>query len=210
VIDLADPDIGGVLSRARGALAADGVREDGCAFEWTGQYLRLEAATTRLVAMSTLTLLLVLGLLAIHLRCARRVGIVVAGLPCTIAGGLWLMYVLGYAWSFASMVGFLALAGVATEFCVVMLLYLDQASAPEGVASLATVKRGALLRLRPKAMTVAVILGGLVPLMLADGAGVDVMRRIAAPIVGGMVTAPLFSLLLAPALYLRAFGRRAP
>jgi copper/silver efflux system protein len=209
-LDLADPDTGGVLTRARAALAAAGVREDGYTVEWTGQYLRLEAATTRLVAMSTLTLVLVLGLLAIHLRCARRVAIVVAGLPCAVSGGLWLMLFLGYAWSFASMVGFLALAGVATEFCVVMLLYLDQASAAAGGTSLATVKRGALLRLRPKAMTVAVILGGLVPLMLADGAGVDVMRRIAAPIIGGMVTAPLFSLLLAPALYLRAFGKASP
>jgi Cu(I)/Ag(I) efflux system membrane protein CusA/SilA len=209
-LDLADQDTGGVLSRARAALGAAGVREDGYALQWTGQYLRLEAATTRLIAMSTLTLVLVLGLLAIHLRCARRVAIVVAGLPCAVAGGLWLMYMLGYAWSFASMVGFLALAGVATEFSVVMLLYLDQASMAAGGTSLEAVKCGALLRLRPKAMTVAVILGGLVPLMLADGAGVDVMRRIAAPIIGGMVTAPLFSLLLAPALYLRTFGKAHP
>jgi Cu(I)/Ag(I) efflux system membrane protein CusA/SilA len=111
-------------------------------------------------------------------------------------------------------VGFIALAGVAAEFCVVMLLYLDHemralpglSEAVPRAASRSAVIRGALLRLRPKTMTVAVILGGLLPLMISEGPGVDVMRPVAAPVIGGMLTAPLFSLLVVPALYLMIFG----
>jgi Cu(I)/Ag(I) efflux system membrane protein CusA/SilA len=123
---------------------------------------------------------------------------------------------LGYQWSFASAVGFLALAGVAAEFCVVMLLYLDQEVALDGTRGTqvsaerlrAAVVRGAVLRLRPKTMTVAVILGGLLPLLVSNGVGMDVMHPVAAPMIGGMITAPLFSLLVVPAIYL-AFVARA-
>jgi Cu(I)/Ag(I) efflux system membrane protein CusA/SilA len=156
--------------------------------------------------------------LFLHFSCWRRVGIVLASLPFAATGAAWMIYLLDFRWSFATAVGFLALAGVAAEFCVVMLLYLDQALADRastqgGDTTLGirqAVTRGALLRLRPKTMTVAVILGGLVPLMLAEGAGIDVMRRIAAPMVGGMITAPLFSLLVVPSLYLWLVGGSAP
>ena len=216
LLDLGDSAAGGVLQSARAALRDADVREDGYTLDWTGQYLRLEEASVRLLAMSLATVLLVIGILYLHFRSWRRIAIVLASLPFAVAGAVWFSYLLGFRWSFASAVGFLALAGVAAEFCVVMLLYLDQALAEQrqgssdGSAAAVTqaVVRGALLRLRPKSMTVAVILGGLIPLMLSDGAGVDVMRRIAAPMVGGMITAPLFSLLVVPTLYVWMFSRR--
>jgi copper/silver efflux system protein len=218
LLDLADPDVGGVLARARRALADAHVGQPGYTLDWTGQYLRLEQASTRLLLMSLATLLSVVVLLQLHFGSKRRVALVLAAMPFAVAGGAWFTYLIGYAWSFATMVGFLALAGVAAEFCVVMILYLDQARAEQAQAGAAldastlrrAVLRGALLRLRPKSMTVAVILGGLVPLMLSDGAGVDVMRRVAAPMLGGMITAPAFSLLIVPTLYLWLFGRRSP
>lgn len=216
LLDLADGDTGGVIERARTALTAAGIRQDGYTLEWVGQYLRLEEASSRLWFISAGTLLLVTALLYLHFRSAIHVGMVLVSLPFAAAGGLWLNYLLGYRMSFATVVGLLALAGVAAEFCVVMLLYLDQAMqeqpADEPGRYAASVRcavvRGALLRLRPKLMTVAVILGGLIPLMVSEGVGVDVMRRIAAPMVGGMLTAPAFSLLVIPALYVWVFGRK--
>lgn len=218
LLDLQEGNVGGVLARARAALQDAQVQEDGYTLRWTGQYLRLEEASTRLIAMTLATLLSVVAILYLHFRSWQRIAVVLASLPFAITGAAWFTYLLGFRWSFATAVGSLALAGVAAEFCVVMLLYLDQAMR-EQRAPLATldeaqrttavrraVRRGALLRLRPKSMTVAVILGGLVPLMLSDGAGVDVMRRIAAPMVGGMLTAPLFSLLVVPAIYVLLFG----
>lgn len=209
LLDLDDADVGGVLERAQAALAHAGIREPRYTLDWVGQYLRLQAASLRLVVMAVATLLCVLVILYAHFRNWSRVGVVIASLPFAAGGGLWLMWLLGYRWSFAAAVGFLALAGVAAEFCVVMILYLDQSlrehcasGQPLSARSIhAAVIQGALLRLRPKTMTVTVILGGLAPLMLVDGAGVDVMRRIAAPLVGGMITAPLFSLLVVPTLY---------
>jgi len=126
-----------------------------------------------------------------------------------LVGGLWLVYALGYQLSVAVAVGFLALAGVATEFGVVMLLYLDQArgQTEHGVVPMSrfthlrTLIRGASSRVRPKAMTVAVIVGGLAPVMVGEGLGSDVMKRIAAPLVGGMMTAPLLSLIVLPVVY---------
>lgn len=218
LLDLQDADVGGVLVRTRQALADAHVGLVGYTLDWTGQYLRLERASTRLWSMSLATLLSVIVLLQLHFASKRRVALVLAAMPFAVAGGAWFTYLMGYAWSFATMVGFLALAGVAAEFCVVMILYLDQArnelSEAGGTLDVPALRRavlrGALLRLRPKTMTVAVILGGLVPLMLSDGAGVDVMRRVAAPMVGGMITAPAFSLLVVPTLYLWLFSRRDP
>ncbi len=209
LLDLNDDDVGGVLRRAEGALAHAGIYASDYTFDWVGQYLRLREASERLLTMAVVTLSCVLVILYLHFRNWSRVGIVMASLPCAASGGVWLMWLLGYRWSFAAAVGFLALAGVAAEFCVVMILYLDQAleenSTPgQSLSSRlihTAVTRGALLRLRPKTMTVAVILGGLAPLMMIDDVGVDVMRRIAAPLIGGMVTAPLFSLLVVPAIY---------
>ena len=145
----------------------------------------------------------------IGVRSAQRgVVMVMLGLPFALIGGVWLMYLLGHAFSIASAVGFIALAGVAAEFGVVMLVYLrsawEQAKADgnatdDGLDS--AIRDGALKRLRPKAMTVAVILAGLLPILLGGGLGSELMQRIAAPMVGGMLTAPLLSMLLLPVLF---------
>jgi Cu(I)/Ag(I) efflux system membrane protein CusA/SilA len=129
------------------------------------------------------------------------VALVLACLPFSVIGGFWLTWLLGYQLSVAVVIGLIALAGVAAEFGIVMLLYLDQAIQEHPDDAYAAILSGALLRLRPKAMTVAVILGGLLPVMLSDDAGADVMKRIAAPLIGGMITAPLFSLIVIPAVY---------
>jgi Cu(I)/Ag(I) efflux system membrane protein CusA/SilA len=132
-----------------------------------------------------------------------------ATLPFALVGGIWLLYLLGYNLSVAGAVGFIALAGVAAEFGVIMLLYLKQAwdsRTAEGKTSVAdlldAIREGAALRVRPKAMTVAVILGGLFPIMWGSGTGSEVMQRIAAPMVGGMLTAPLLSMFVIPAAFL--------
>ncbi|MBB6125568.1 Cu/Ag efflux pump CusA [Sphingobium subterraneum] len=131
-------------------------------------------------------------------------------LPFALTGGLWLLYWLGYNQSVATAVGFIALAGVTAEFGVVMLIYLKQVLDARGDGDVtAAVREGALLRVRPKAMTVAVILAGLLPVLVGGGAGSEVMSRIAAPMVGGMLTAPLLSMLVIPAAYL-LMRRRSP
>ena len=143
--------------------------------------------------------------------------LILATLPFALAGGIWLLWLLGHNLSVASAVGFIALAGVAAEFGVIMLLYLKQAwdarlaLGKTGEADLLeAIREGAVLRVRPKAMTVAVIIAGLVPIMVGTGTGSEVMQRIAAPMVGGMITAPLLSMFVVPAAYLllRRRGRR--
>jgi copper/silver efflux system protein len=141
--------------------------------------------------------------------------LIMATLPFALTGGLWLLLALDYNLSIASAVGFIALAGVAAEFGVIMLIYLDQAIAKRGTAltreSLtAAIVEGAVLRVRPKAMTVAVIVAGLLPILLGGGTGAEVMRRIAAPMVGGMISAPLLSMFVLPAAYLLIRRRGLP
>jgi Cu(I)/Ag(I) efflux system membrane protein CusA/SilA len=143
-----------------------------------------------------------------------------ATLPFALAGGIWLLWLLGHNLSVASAVGFIALAGVAAEFGVIMLLYLKQAWDARLAAGktseadlLDAIREGAVLRVRPKAMTVAVIIAGLVPIMVGTGTGSEVMQRIAAPMVGGMITAPMLSMFVVPAVYLllrRGRWKRTP
>jgi Cu(I)/Ag(I) efflux system membrane protein CusA/SilA len=131
-------------------------------------------------------------------------------LPFALVGGLWLLFLLGYNLSIASAIGFIALAGVAAEFGVIMLIYLDHAIERRRQTNqyhtvedlIEAIEEGAVQRVRPKAMTVAVIIAGLVPIMVGGGTGSEVMRRIAAPMVGGMITAPMLSMLVLPAAYL--------
>ena len=137
-------------------------------------------------------------------------------LPFAMIGGLWLLYLLGHNVSIASAVGFIALAGVAAEFGVVMLIYLDHAVADRRQAGRfvneadlhAAIVEGAVQRVRPKAMTVAVIVAGLLPIMIGSGTGSEIMQRIAAPMVGGMITAPLLSMVVLPAAYFLIYRRR--
>jgi copper/silver efflux system protein len=163
-----------------------------------------------------LTLLIVFALLYAAFRRVAEASLIMLTVPFALVGGLWLLWWLGYSFSVAVAVGFIALAGVAAEFGVVMLIYLDsavrraQASGKlESVAELdAALSEGALRRVRPKVMTVVTILAGLLPILLATGAGAATMQRIAAPMIGGMLSAPLLSLIVIPAVYKLWLGRR--
>jgi Cu(I)/Ag(I) efflux system membrane protein CusA/SilA len=216
-IDLEGRDLGGYVRRAQQAVAAELQLPPGYAIEWSGQYQHLLHARERLGWIIPLTVALVLLLLYLHFRDPVKVLLVAICLPFSLVGGFWLTWLLGYNLSVAVAVGFIALAGVAIEFGVVMLLYLDNAvrelqrsgGSVNHHSLLQATVQGALLRLRPKTMTVAVIVAGLLPVMFSDGAGSDVMKRIAAPLVGGMLTAPLLSLLVMPTLYLAWQRRRA-
>jgi Cu(I)/Ag(I) efflux system membrane protein CusA/SilA len=179
---------------------------------WSGQFEYLERARARLASF---TLLVIFLLLCLAFRRADEALVVMLAVPFALVGGYWLLWLLGYATSVATAVGFIALAGVAAEFGVVMLLYLRHAwearlarGEPVTMATLrSAIEEGAVLRVRPKAMTVAVIMAGLLPIMLSSGTGAEVMQRIAAPMVGGMITAPLLSMLVIPAAYLLLRGR---
>jgi len=175
----------------------------GISVAYTGQFEFLERATQRLKIVVPATLLIIFALLYATFRRWDEAALIMATLPFALTGGVWLLYLLGYNQSVATGVGFIALAGVSAEFGVVMLIYLKHALAehkPEDVQL--AVREGALLRVRPKAMTVAVILAGLFPILIGSGTGSEVMSRIAAPMIGGMLTAPLLSMLIIPAAYL--------
>jgi Cu(I)/Ag(I) efflux system membrane protein CusA/SilA len=180
----------------------------GISVAYTGQFEFLERATQRLKIVVPATLLIIFALLYATFRRWDEAALIMATLPFALTGGVWLLYWLGYNQSVATGVGFIALAGVSAEFGVVMLIYLKSALAENGDVEMA-VRAGALLRVRPKAMTVAVILAGLFPILIGTGTGAEVMSRIAAPMVGGMLTAPLLSMLIIPAAYL-LMRRRGP
>ncbi|MGH6785839.1 MAG: efflux RND transporter permease subunit [Novosphingobium sp.] len=173
----------------------------GISVAYTGQFEFLERATQRLKIVVPATLLIIFALLYATFRRWDEAALIMATLPFALTGGVWLLYLLGFNQSVATGVGFIALAGVSAEFGVVMLIYLKSALAENSDVETA-VRVGALLRVRPKAMTVAVILAGLFPILIGTGAGSEVMSRIAAPMIGGMLTAPLLSMLIIPAAYL--------
>ena len=182
----------------------------GYSITWSGQYEYLLRAQQKLTQVVPFTLVIVFVLLYLTFRRTAEALIVMLSLPFALVGAVWFVYLLDYNLSVAVAVGFIALAGVAAEFGVVMLVYLDNAlrtrRAEGALTSLDDLKQGimegAVLRVRPKAMTVAIIIAGLLPIMLGQGVGSEVMRRIAAPMVGGMITAPILSLFVMPALYL--------
>ena len=181
----------------------------GVTLAWSGQFEYLVSAMQRLKLVVPIALAIIFGLIYAVFRRASEAALIMASVPLALVGGLWLIWALGHAVSATSMIGFIALAGVAAEFGVVMLLYLRQAwdrrlaldPHADAVALDAAIREGAVQRVRPKAMTVAVILAGLFPILLGHGAGSEVMQRIAAPMIGGMVTAPLLSMLVLPAAF---------
>jgi Cu(I)/Ag(I) efflux system membrane protein CusA/SilA len=192
-----------IVSDLRRAVAGKVKLPPGISVAYTGQFEFLERATQRLKLVVPATLLIIFALLYATFRRLDEAALIMATLPFALTGGVWLLYLLGYNQSVATAVGFIALAGVSAEFGVVMLIYLKHALAehkPEGVEI--AVREGALLRVRPKAMTVAVILAGLFPIFIGSGTGSEVMSRIAAPMIGGMLTAPLLSMLIIPAAYM--------
>ncbi|MDE2623385.1 MAG: efflux RND transporter permease subunit, partial [Betaproteobacteria bacterium] len=216
-VDVRGRDLAAVAQDLRRAVAQKVKLTPGVSLAYSGQFEYLERANARLKLVVPATLLIIFALLWVTFRRFDEALLIMATLPFALVGGVWFLYLLGYHFSVATGVGFIALAGVSAEFGVVMLLYLDQAvarrkEAGEDVGNTTVledaIREGAVLRVRPKAMTVAVILVGLLPILVGSGAGSEIMSRIAAPMVGGMVTAPLLSLFVIPAAY-RLFIRRA-
>ncbi len=213
-IDIAGVDIGSYVAEAREAVADQVDLPAGYSLNWSGQYEYMERAQAKLALVVPVTIAVILLLLFLSFRRVVPVLMIMGTLPLALVGGLWLLDLLGYNLSVAVGVGFIALAGVAVEIGVLMIVYLEQAlarhreTAEEEGRSLAAedireaVIEGALLRVRPIIMTVATVIVGLLPIMFGSGAGSEVMRRIAAPMVGGMVSATVLTLLVLPAAFL--------
>jgi Cu(I)/Ag(I) efflux system membrane protein CusA/SilA len=208
-IDTRGRDIAGVVADLRQAVAAQVPLAPGVSVAYSGQFEFLERANARLQIVVPATLLIIFVLLYLTFARFDEALLIMATLPFALTGGIWFLHLLGYHLSVATGVGFIALAGVAAEFGVVMLIYLKQAlqqRLDDGLEQTPAVvddaiREGAVLRVRPKAMTVAVIVAGLLPIMWGGGTGSEVMQRIAAPMVGGMITAPLLSMFVIPAAY---------
>mgnify|MGYP001374620326 FL=1 len=212
-VDVRGRDLASVVKDLRAAVTRDVKLSPGVSIAYSGQFESLERAAARLKLVVPATLLIIFVLLYVIFRRFDEAALIMGTLPFALTGGIWTLYLLGYHQSVATGVGFIALAGVSAEFGVVMLIYLKHALAdrgdhPDRDQVEVAVREGALLRVRPKAMTVAVILAGLLPILLGHGAGSEVMSRIAAPMIGGMLTAPLLSMLVLPAAYLLLRRRR--
>jgi len=208
-VDVRGRDLRSAVREMQQAVAKEVRLPAGYSVSWSGQFEYLERAVAKLKVVVPATLAIILVLLYLTFGRFDEAVLIMATLPFALAGGAWLLWLLGHNLSVAGGVGFIALAGVSAEFGVIMLLYLKhawEARLAEGKGSEAdlvdAIREGAVLRVRPKAMTVAVIIAGLVPAMIGDGAGSEIMQRIAAPMVGGMITAPLLSMFVVPVVYL--------
>jgi Cu(I)/Ag(I) efflux system membrane protein CusA/SilA len=209
-IDLHGRDLSSAVRDMQSAVAKEIKLPPGYSLSWSGQFEFLERATEKLKLVVPATLVIIFLLLYLTFRSFAEAFLIMATLPFALVGGFWLMFFLGYNMSIASAVGFIALAGVAAEIGVVMLLYINQAVAEraaqrrltDGADVVRAIMEGAALRVRPIAMTVAVIIAGLLPIMWGSGTGSEVMRRIASPMVGGVITATLLTMFVVPAAYL--------
>ena len=213
-VDVRGRDLASVVADLRRAVARAVTPTPGVSIAYSGQFEYLERATARLRIVVPATLAIIFVLLYLTFGRFDEALLIMATLPFALTGGIWLLYLLGFHQSVATGVGFIALAGLSAEFGVVMLIYLKQAlkdrgADPDRGQVQEAVREGALLRVRPKAMTVAVVLAGLFPILIGHGAGSEVMSRIAAPVIGGMITAPLLSMLVIPAGYLLLRRRKA-
>lgn len=204
-VDLRGRDLKSAVEEMQQRVAEQVVLPQGVSLSWSGQFEYLERATEKLKVVLPVTLMIIFILLWLTFKRISDVLLIMGTLPFALIGGVWLLWLLGYNLSVAGAVGFIALAGVAAEFGVIMVLYLNQAldKYPGGgnTQLMRAIHEGAVLRVRPKVMTVATIMAGLLPIMWGGGSGSEVMQRIAAPMIGGMVTAPLLSMLVIPALY---------
>jgi len=212
-VDLRDRDLGSYVADAQRAVAEHVKFPPGYYATWSGQFEYMERAKARLVVVVPLTLLIIFLLLYLNFRRVSDTLIVMLSVPFALAGGLWLMWWLNFNLSVAVAVGFIALAGVAAETGVVMLIYLENAvaelretRAAEGrlftrADLYSAVTAGAVERVRPKIMTVAAIMAGLLPIMWSHGTGAEVMQRIAVPMIGGMVSSTVLTLVVIPAIY---------
>ena len=213
-VDIAGRDIGSYVADAQKAVAERVNMPPGYSMSWSGQYEYMQRAQQRLSVVVPVTLIIILLLLYLNFQNIVAVLIIMGTLPLALVGGFWLIYLLGYDMSVAVGVGFIALAGVAVEIGVLMMVYLNHAwdrvladaqrenRSPTEDDLKTAIVNGALLRVRPIMMTVSVIIAGLLPIMLGSGTGSEVMRRIAAPMVGGMVSATVLTLLVIPAMFL--------
>ena len=210
-VDIAGRDLGGYVADAQAAVAASITLPQGYSLGWSGQFEYLERAKQRLAIVVPLTLALIFLLLYLNFRRLTETLIVMLSLPFALVGGIWLMWFMGFNMSVAVAVGFIALAGVAAETGVIMLIYLDQALSeakdrakgrPLTQEELyAAIMVGAVDRVRPKMMTVVAIMAGLMPILWAHGTGSEIMQRIAVPMIGGMVSSTLLTLIVIPAVY---------
>ncbi|AOW13361.1 cation transporter [Hydrogenophaga crassostreae] len=207
-VDLRGRDLGTAVREMQKVVVEQVKLPPGYSVSWSGQFEFLERATAKLKLVVPFTLLIIFLLLYLTFKQFDEALLLMATLPFALVGGIWLLYGLNYNLSVAGVVGFIALAGVAAEFGVIMLLYLKQAwmaridqNQTSEADLLDAIREGAVQRVRPKAMTVAVILAGLLPIMWGVGTGSEVMQRIAAPMVGGMISAPLLSMFVIPAVY---------
>ena len=208
-VDVRDRDVGSYVADAKRVLDANLALPSGYRIEWSGQFEALERAGRRLGVVVPITLAIIVLLLYFNFRSVTETAIVMLSLPFALVGGVWLMWLLDYNMSVAVAIGFIALAGVAAETGVIMLLYLDHAfherRAGGHMRSVedvdAAVEHGAVERVRPKLMTVTAIMAGLVPILWSQGTGADVMKRIAAPMVGGMISSTILTLVVIPAVY---------
>jgi Cu(I)/Ag(I) efflux system membrane protein CusA/SilA len=219
-VDLRDRDIGGYVADAQQAVAGEIKFPPGTYVTWSGQFEYMERAKARLKIVVPVTVLIIFLLLYLNFRRVTESLIVMLTVPFALVGGLWLMWWLGFNFSVAVAVGFIALAGVAAETGVVMLIYLDHALAEleakrkrEGKAFTrddlyAAIMTGAVERVRPKMMTVAAIMAGLLPIMWNHGTGAEVMQRIAVPMIGGIISSTVLTLVVIPAIY--AVVKRVP
>lgn len=213
-VDIEGRDLGGYVAEAQQVVAGSVQLPPGYAIAWSGQYEQLAAAKERLSLAIPAAIGLIFLLLMLHFGRLDRTLIIMLSLPFGLIGGLWAVYLAGYNLSVAVAVGFIALGGIAVETAVVMLLYIDQQVRQEHPASrhalLQSVMHGAVLRVRPKLMTVITVIAGLAPIFITEGLGSDVMRRIALPMLGGMISTTILTLIVIPAIYFIWVGRRLP
>jgi Cu(I)/Ag(I) efflux system membrane protein CusA/SilA len=212
-VDIRDRDIGGYVAEARKAVNAQVKFPPGYYATWSGQFEYMERAIEKMKIVVPITLLLIFLLLYLNFRRLTETLIVMLSVPFALVGGVWLMWLLNYNMSVAVAVGFIALAGVAAETGVIMLIYLDHAwedvkakcrasgTIPNAADLYEAVMEGAVERVRPKMMTVVAIMAGLLPILWGTGTGSEVMSRIAAPMVGGMISSTILTLAVIPALY---------
>lgn len=213
-VDISGRDLGSYVNEARDTVAKAIDLPPGYAVEWSGQYEQMEKANQRLKIAIPMAIGLVFLLLMLHFGRLDRTLIIMLSLPFGLVGGLWAVELANYNLSVAVAVGFIALGGIAVETAVVMLLYIDQQvrqDQPKTKASLfEAVSHGAAMRVRPKLMTVLTVMAGLAPIFLTEGSGSDVMRRIALPMLGGMISTTLLTLIVIPAIYYIWVGRSLP
>jgi Cu(I)/Ag(I) efflux system membrane protein CusA/SilA len=207
-VDVAGRDIGSFVAEAQKMVREMVPLPPGYRIVWSGQYEYMQRAAARLLLVVPATLLIILVLLYLNFRNLGETLIVMLSLPFALVGGIWFLWLLGYNWSVAVAIGFIALAGVAAETGVVMLIYLDHAWAAHRAEGRDTLRglyqavlEGAGERVRPLMMTVSAIIAGLLPVLWGSGAGSSVMRRIAAPMIGGMVSSTALTLIVIPAVY---------